>query len=194
MRIVAGAARGRRLVAPTGAAVRPTTDRVREALFSSLSGRVRGAHVLDLFAGTGALGLEALSRGAASVTLVEQDARAIAALTTNVRAVGLPGADVVAREVARWLAVTDPATRRFDVVLLDPPYAIDEEVLAHCLALLVPLLAPAAVVVVERSAQAPAPSWPAGLVADGTRRYGSTTLHRAHPARDDESDRARSTP
>ena len=179
MRIVAGAARGRRLVVPPGDAVRPTADRVREALFSSLGARVVGASVLDAFAGSGALGLEARSRGAAHVTLVEQDRRALDVLRRNVAAVALDGVDVVAGDVGRLLRDRRLPGAPFDLVLLDPPYALAEEPLAALLGDLVESLADHAEVVVERAATAPAPSWPPTLLPTDVRRYGSTRLHRA---------------
>jgi 16S rRNA (guanine966-N2)-methyltransferase len=183
VRIVAGAARGRRLASPPDD-VRPTADRVREALFASLGPTLAGASVLDAFAGSGALGLEALSRGAAAVTLVERDRRALDALRDNIARVGLAGATVVAADVLRllgdaaWRGAPPPGAP-YDLVLLDPPYATDEEALAGLLADLVPQLAPGARIVVERPADAPAPSWPAALRPDEPRRYGSTRLHRA---------------
>ena len=179
MRVIAGAARGRRLVAPAGDLVRPTADRVREALFSSLAPLVPGAVVLDAFAGSGALGLEARSRGAARVTFVEQDRRALVALRRNVEVVALDGTEVIAGDVVRMAATGRVAGAPFDLVLLDPPYAFDEARLAALLADLLPSLAEGATVVVERAASAPAPTWPAGLRPLGERRYGSTRLHRA---------------
>jgi 16S rRNA (guanine966-N2)-methyltransferase len=183
MRVVAGAARGRRLVAPDGTAVRPTADRVKEALFSSLAPRLPGAAVLDVFAGSGALGLEALSRGAASVTFVEQDRRALAALRTNIDTVALPGTAIVAGDAHRLLAGGGTlAGGPFDLVLLDPPYALDEPALADLLAAVSLRLAPDATVVVERAARAPRPGWPASLIPAEPRRYGATALHRADAA------------
>lgn len=188
MRIVAGAARGRRLVAPRGTVVRPTTDRVKEALFSSLAPILPAARVLDLYAGSGALGLEALSRGAAAVVFVEEDPRALAALATNVAAVGLAGTRVAPRPVQRWLDADAPALvaadGSFDLVLADPPYALGASVVARVLARLPALLADGATVVVERATAAGAPAWPPALLPAEPRRYGATTLHRAvhHPA------------
>src|SRR5680860_1409851 len=121
MRVVAGAAKGRRLVAPKGDDVRPTADRAKEALFASLQPLLAGARVLDLFAGSGALGLEALSRGAATVTFVERDRRALEAIAGNIAAVGLSGAEVVAHPVTRALGMELPGAP-FDLVLADPPY------------------------------------------------------------------------
>jgi 16S rRNA (guanine966-N2)-methyltransferase len=117
VRVVAGQFKGRRLAAPRGTRTRPTADRVREALFSML-GDVDGARVLDLYAGSGALGIEALSRGAASAVFVERDPRAVAAIERNLAAIGVE-ATVVRRDVPRFLAAEDGA---FDLVFCDPPY------------------------------------------------------------------------
>jgi 16S rRNA (guanine966-N2)-methyltransferase len=179
MRIVAGAARGRRLVVPPGDAVRPTADRVGEALFSSLAPSLPGAVVLDAFAGSGALGLEARSRGAERVTFVERDRQALGALQRNVDAVGLGGTHVIAGDTLRLASGGALVGAPFDLVLLDPPYALDERALATLLRDLVVSLAAGATVVVERATAAPEPLWPAALVPERSRRYGSTTLHRA---------------
>lgn len=178
MRVIAGAAKGRRLVAPTGDGTRPTSDRVKESWFSSLQPVLAGARVLDLYAGSGALGLEALSRGAAAVTFVERDRRALAALSKNLEAVGLPGTTVLAREVRTALA-GDLTDAPFDVVVADPPYRVAEDELTAVLAALVRQLAPGAVVTVERGRREPVPAWPAELGDPEARRYGDTTLHRA---------------
>jgi 16S rRNA (guanine966-N2)-methyltransferase len=187
MRVIAGAARGRRLVAPPGDAVRPTADRVREAMFSSLAPLIPGASVLDAFAGSGALGLEARSRGAAHVALVEQDRRALMALRRNVETVGLGSTTVIPGDVTRLAATGSLPGAPFDLVLLDPPYALPEDALARLLADLVPLLSGGATLVVERAAAAPAPDWPSPLRSVSERRYGSTRLHRAQrdPVEDD---------
>jgi len=179
MRIVAGAARGRRLVVPAGDVVRPTADRVREALFSSLAPLLPGAAVLDAFAGSGALGLEARSRGAERVTLIERDRRALTALERNVAAVDLGGTLVIAGDALRLAAGGAIAGAPFDLVLLDPPYALDEAAVTTLLEDLVASLADGATVVLERATAAPEPRWPATLVPQRPRRYGSTTLHRA---------------
>lgn len=121
MRIVAGLYRGRQLIAPKGDTTRPTADRTREALFSMLTSRLgsfEDLRVLDLFAGSGALGLEALSRGAASCTFVEQDSAALDALRTNIAKLGAKGADIRAQSVM----ALGPAPAPYDLVLLDPPY------------------------------------------------------------------------
>ena len=172
-RVIAGAARGRRLQVPSGTTTRPTSDRVREGLFSSLQSLLDldEARVLDLYAGSGALGLEAISRGAASATLVENDPGAVAVLRANVAHLGFRTAYVVAQPVERFLAVdADP---RYDLALLDPPYDLD---VGPVLDVLVPWLAPNAVVALERRTRGPAPAWPAAYEPVRERRYGEATL------------------
>lgn len=174
-RLVAGTHGGRRLVVPAGTGTRPTSDRAREGLFSSLQSLVdlEGARVLDLYAGSGALGLEALSRGAAEATLVEHDPRALVALRVNVRDLGLP-ASVVDADVTRFLmGPPPPYDARFEVVLLDPPYDDDVD---PVLASLDPWLAEGAVVVVERRTRGAAPVPPGGWEQLRARRYGEATL------------------
>jgi 16S rRNA (guanine966-N2)-methyltransferase len=155
---------------------------VREALFSALDARgaVRGARVLDLFAGSGALGLEAASRGAADVTLVDASRQATAVARRNVAAIGLPRVAVVLASVERYLGGRPPAP--IQLVLVDPPYGIGEDVVAAVLRGLVsgPWLAEEALVVVERSSRSLEPRWPVGLERMSVRRYGETTLWTAH--------------
>jgi 16S rRNA (guanine966-N2)-methyltransferase len=177
-RIIAGVARGRRIETPRGNGTRPTSDRVREALFGSLDARgvLDGAVVLDLYAGSGALGLEAASRGAEQVVLVDSAREAVAVARRNATALGLAGVRIVQAPVLRYLAGADvpPA----DLVLLDPPYALDEEALAAALAAVDGVLTrkERALVVVERDGRSPEPAWPAGWQAEGARRYGDTVL------------------
>ena len=176
-RLIAGTAGGRRLkVPPTG--VRPTGDRAREGLFNSLGSLLDldGARVLDLYAGSGALGLEALSRGAAEVVFVESGPRVLPVLRANVAAVGLPGGRVVAGSVPT--VVAGPAPARFDLVLADPPYATPvDEVLGVLRALVAgDWLADGAVIVVERSAREEPWAWPTPLAALRDRRYGEALL------------------
>jgi 16S rRNA (guanine966-N2)-methyltransferase len=177
-RIVAGAAKGRRLAVPARG-TRPTSERAREALFNSLTGLVDidGARVLDLFAGSGAVGLEALSRGAAEVVLVDSDRGACEVLQRNIDALGLSGTRLHRRPAAGYLA-GGGVDQGFDLVFADPPYAFPEEQLAALLSLLVeaPWLADDAVVVIERSARSPAPRWPDGLAEIKQRRYGDGVL------------------
>jgi 16S rRNA (guanine966-N2)-methyltransferase len=178
VRIVAGVAGGRRLAVPPHG-TRPTSDRVREAVFSALQARrdLAGAGVLDLYAGSGALGLEALSRGAAHVRFVESDRRAAAVLRRNIEVLGLPGAHVSTADVPAVLR--GGSDRSYDVVLADPPYALDDGILAEVLSALTSggWLAPEALIVVERAARALPPSWPAGVSALTNRRYGDTTVY-----------------
>jgi len=189
-RVIAGAAGGRRLEVPRGA-TRPTSDRVREALFSRLEHErdLTGAVVLDLFAGSGALGLEAASRGAGRTALVDSAAAAAASCRRNAAAIGLPGVTVHATTAASFLAAgpSGPsALGAADVVLVDPPYDLAEDALAALLEALVERgwLAPQAHVVVERSSRTPEPTWPPGLERYEERRYGETVLWWAEPAAD----------
>ncbi len=189
-RIVAGVAGGCRLAVPAGTRVRPTSDRVREAVFSALEsarGPWTGARVLDLYAGTGALGLEALSRGAARVEMVEHARPVLSVLRRNVATVGLPGAHVVAVRVEKYLRApaAGPPDRAVDVVLADPPYPLPGRAVTEVLAALVrqSWLADDALVVVERATRGEPLRWPPGLVGTRDRRYGETTVwygHRAH--------------
>lgn len=146
MRIIAGAAKGRRLRSPRGEQTRPFTGRAREAVFSILGDRVVGARVLDLYAGSGSLGLEALSRGATSATFVETGLDALVALRANVVAVGL-GGDVVAASVEESLERLSPS---YDIVFVDPPYDLHHEHLAVVLEGAGELLAPSGITVVHR--------------------------------------------
>jgi 16S rRNA (guanine966-N2)-methyltransferase len=179
-RIVAGAAGGRRLSVPEGRGTRPTADRAREGLFATvlaIRGPLDGARVLDLYAGSGALGLEALSRGASDVLLVESDPRAARVIRRNIETVGLPGARLLADRVARVLA-RGPAGAPRDVVFADPPYAApDEEVRRDLIALRGHgWLAPGALVVVERATRSGPFDWPAGYTPGRSRGYGEATL------------------
>jgi 16S rRNA (guanine966-N2)-methyltransferase len=178
-RIIGGAAGGRRIKAPSGGNTRPTSDRVREALFSAIDatvGSLTGLRFLDLYAGSGAVGLEAASRGAGVVTLVEHDRRTAALIRENAGSLGLTGVDVVVATVARALGQLPRAP--YDVVFLDPPYALPTlevtaalEQLAHH-----GWVGGEALVVVERPTRDPMAGWPPGLAADRSRRYGETTL------------------
>jgi 16S rRNA (guanine966-N2)-methyltransferase len=168
MRVIAGTWGGRRLQAPPGAATRPTSDRVREALFSVLGDRIAGARVLDLFAGSGALGLEALSRGAASATFIESDREACRTINANLDKLKLH-ATVLCQDVVRALA---QERRRFDLVLCDPPYGFDQERLAPHLAR---LLNEDGLLVWETAGREPPPAVP-GLSERTSRRYGSARL------------------
>lgn len=179
-RIIGGSVGGRRIKAPSGLTTRPTADRVREALFSALEselGTLAGRHVADVYAGSGAVGLEALSRGAASATLVEHDRAAAALIRANARTLGLSGVTVVAAHAERWAAGA-PAGQPFDVMFLDPPYPLASDEVAD---LLVQLrvqswLQPDALVVVERSHRGAPWRWPEGFEGMRSRKYGETIL------------------
>ena len=177
-RIVAGEAGGRRLSVPPHG-TRPTSDRVREALFSAVEAALDldGARVLDLYAGSGALGFEALSRGAAVAVFVESDRDAVAVLRRNAAVVAMAGAQVRPGKVGAVLA--QPPDEPFDLVLADPPYALADADLRAVLAALVEQrwVAPDGLVVVERARRSGPPDWPAALSALRTKRYGDTELH-----------------
>jgi 16S rRNA (guanine966-N2)-methyltransferase len=171
-RIIAGKWGGRRLQTPKGSGTRPTSDRVREALFASLAselGRFDGLAVLDLFAGSGALGLEAVSRGAAHADLVESNRQAAEVIVANLQVVGTDAARVHRMPVERFLA---RANRAYDLVMVDPPYADD---VAPVLVALARLLAPDGLVVVEQSSRTDF-AWPAGWAPLRHKAYGETTL------------------
>ncbi len=195
-RVIAGEAGGRRLTVPTGRQTRPTSDRAREGLFAtvaSIVGPLDAARVLDLYAGSGAVGLEALSRGAGHVLLIESDARAARIIKENIDAIGLPGAIVLADRVERVLARGPASARaalpgsargqtlaaeRYDIVFADPPYATPDEEVSRMLSLLAAAgwLAAKALVVVERATRSGPPHWPGGFVPDRARRYGEATF------------------
>jgi 16S rRNA (guanine966-N2)-methyltransferase len=181
-RIIAGAAGGRRLATAPGRTTRPTSDRTREGLFATVTairGGLAGAAVLDLYAGSGAVGLEALSRGATDVLLVEADSRASRVIRDNIALVGLPGARLVTDKVERLLARgRDDGTPPRDLVFADPPYAVSDDELTLVLRALAgqSWLAPGALVAVERATRSGAPTWPVGYESDRSRRYGEATL------------------
>lgn len=178
-RIIGGTAGGRRIATPRGAATRPTSDRVREALFSAVEswcGSLHGLRFLDLYAGSGAVGLEAWSRGAGVVTMVESDRRTAALIAENARTLGFTKADVVCAPVAGTLG--RPPAAPYDVVFLDPPYPLADAAVGEDLALLGSRqwLVPGAMVVVERSSRSPEPPWPPEIEREREKRYGETTL------------------
>ena len=180
-RVIAGAARGRRLAVPPGRLTRPTSDRAREGLFGTLTairGSVDGARVLDLYAGSGAVGLEALSRGAARVLFVEADGGAARVIRGNLEAIGLPGGELVTGRVERVLDRGPGGGPGYDLVVADPPYAIaDDDVTAMLTALRDrSWLAAGAVVAVERATRSEPVRWPPGYEPDRSRRYGDATF------------------
>jgi 16S rRNA (guanine(966)-N(2))-methyltransferase RsmD len=176
MRVIAGSLKGRRLETPTWTGLRPTSDRLRETLFNMLAGRVPGARVLDAFAGTGALGIEALSRGAASAVFVERDVRAAALIERNAARCGVERRCAVIRaDFVRSLAERRErfGPEAFDLVLLDPPYELPPEVVLQGVHAIV---APAGVVVLEHARRQPAPDVAGALVKTRDRRSGDSLL------------------
>ena len=205
--MIAGVARGRRLAVPPGRLTRPTSDRAREGLFATLTairGPLAGAGVLDLYAGSGAVGLEALSRGAARVLFIEADQRAARVIRENAAVVGLPGGTVVTGRVERVLArgpdgagaaggagAGDGAgagsgrtAEGYDLAVADPPYAAGDDEVTCMLTLLAGRgwLAPGALVAVERATRSGPLPWPPGYVPDRSRRYGEATFWYGHAA------------
>ncbi|WP_447040223.1 16S rRNA (guanine(966)-N(2))-methyltransferase RsmD [Streptomyces sp. DSM 118878] len=179
-RVIAGTAGGRRLAVPPGNGTRPTSDRAREGLFSTwqaLQGTLDGTRVLDLYAGSGAVGLEALSRGSAHTLLVEADARAARTIRENVKTVGLPGAEVRAGKAAQIIRQGRPSAP-YDLVFLDPPYAVTDDDLREILLTLRSegWLTGDALVTVERSTRGGVFGWPEGFEALRSRRYGEGTF------------------
>jgi 16S rRNA (guanine966-N2)-methyltransferase len=174
MRVIAGSLGGRRLKAPSGRATRPTSDRVREALFAML-GELEGASVLDLFAGTGALGIEALSRGAARAVFVESDAGAVRALTANLQALGLGSAQAEVRRRGALGALRSAREHEetYDLVFIDPPYGQAHEWGPELSAVLPSLLRPVARVVVESDRRTPLELQ---VQVERERHYGDTAI------------------
>lgn len=185
-RIIAGAAGGTPLTAVPGSLTRPTTDRVKEALFSRLDAFdvIAGSRVLDLYAGSGALGVESGSRGALTVDLVESDAKASGVCQRNADLInGVLGRKAVTVHRARVEPFLEraPEATAWDLVFLDPPYPLEEAGLSGVLEKLAVHLAPGAVVVVERSSRSPEPGWPQGLTRFAEKKYGETRLWYAEP-------------
>ena len=179
-RVIAGSARGRRLAVPPGEGTRPTSDRAREGLFStweSLRGSLAGARVLDLYAGSGAVGLESLSRGAAAALLVEGDQAAVKTILANVRTLSLAGAEVRSGQVEKVIAAGAP-TRQYDVLFMDPPYAVTDAELGEILITLRTggWLADGTLATVERGTRGGEFAWPEGFTPLRERRYGEATL------------------
>ncbi|MEP7765005.1 16S rRNA (guanine(966)-N(2))-methyltransferase RsmD [Sanguibacter sp. 25GB23B1] len=184
-RIVAGRAGGRSLAVPPKG-TRPTSDRVREAIFSRLEhyGAIEDARVLDLYAGSGALGLEAASRGAAEVTLVDLSRQAAQVCAANVAALGLGGVRVVTDKALR--AAASPPAHPWDLVFLDPPYDVTDAEVAEVLTALEPHVSSRCVIVVERSSRSPEPRWPSSWNSIAAKTYGDTVVHYAEVTLRDE--------
>ena len=180
-RIIAGVAGGRRLEVPPGRATRPTSDRAREGLFAAVTallGSLEGASVLDLYAGSGAVGLEALSRGAAHVLMIESDPGAAQVIRRNIESLRLPGARLLQDRVGRALRRGPGPGGPSDLAFADPPYSAGDDELSDMLVTLADRgwLTSDALVVLERDARSGAPPWPSGYSQERSRRYGETLL------------------
>ncbi|MEU5862369.1 MULTISPECIES: 16S rRNA (guanine(966)-N(2))-methyltransferase RsmD [unclassified Nonomuraea] len=177
-RIIAGSAGGRRLAVPPGRGTRPTSDRAREGIFLTLDSLygLREARVLDLYAGSGAVGLESLSRGAAHALLVESDAKAIRTIRANIQSLGLEGAELVGDKVERVLA--KPPEEPYDIVFADPPYALGDGEVTRVLELLRDhgWLVDDGLVAFERETRGKSLIWPEGYVEERVRRYGEASV------------------
>jgi 16S rRNA (guanine966-N2)-methyltransferase len=174
VRVIAGSAKGRRLAGPDTRETRPLTDRAREAIFSALAGLVTDAEVLDLYAGSGSIGIEALSRGALRAVFVETGGEALQALRQNLAGLGF-GGTVVAQDVGDFLRT---ASGRFDLIFFDPPWALETRVLTEQMSRADRLALDGAEMVVHRRRSDPAPDPPNGWRLLTTRRYGDSAIHR----------------
>jgi 16S rRNA (guanine966-N2)-methyltransferase len=175
LRIIAGSFRGRRIRVPEGPSVRPTPDRVRESLFDILGPHLEGLDVLDLYAGSGALGLEALSRGARRAVFVESDLRTRKTLRENVRHLGVEHrARIVAGEALGRVGSGELGT--FDLVFADPPYSDRSALDLPAILETAGTVRPGGSLVVEQDSRSPAPAAPEGWVLRREARYGRTVL------------------
>ena len=175
MRVIAGSAKGRRLIGPDTRETRPLTDRAREAVFSALAGLVGEAEVLDLYAGSGSIGIEALSRGAGRVVFVEKSREALSALRQNLATLGFENVTVVGQDVGEFLRT---ATGHFDLIFFDPPWAMETQGLADQMKAADRLSVDGAEIIVHRRRSDPTPAPPPGWRWLTTRRYGDGVIHR----------------
>lgn len=179
MRIIAGHLRGRRIKAPRGRETRPMRDFVREAVFSMLGDQVKGARVLDLFAGSGSLGLEALSRGAAEAVFVDRGREPVRVIKENLDILGMSGRGRVVRsEILEYLRRSGPPEKPYNLIFIDPPFKIDVNYRQQLLKKLTEdgFLGPSSVVVMEAPLRSPTPEPPPGLMFRERRRYGETAV------------------
>jgi 16S rRNA (guanine966-N2)-methyltransferase len=175
VRVIAGSAKGRRLIGPDTRETRPLTDRAREAVFSALAGVVRDAAVLDLYAGSGSIGIEALSRGARRAVFVEKGREALAALRQNLAAMGFGNVTVIGQEVGEFLRT---ANEQFDLIFFDPPWAMETGDLAKQMNDASRLATEGAEMIIHRRRSDPTPSPAHGWRWMTTRRYGDSAIHR----------------
>ncbi|MEX0667946.1 MAG: 16S rRNA (guanine(966)-N(2))-methyltransferase RsmD [Acidimicrobiia bacterium] len=175
VRVIAGSAKGRRLIGPDTRETRPLTDRAREAVFSALAGLVGDAEVLDLYAGSGSIGIEALSRGAGRVVFVEKGREALSALRQNLTNLGFANVTVVGQDVEEFLRT---ATGQFDLIFFDPPWAMETQTLTEQMQTADRLAVDEAEIVIHRRRSDPTPAPPYGWRLLTTRRYGDGVIHR----------------
>ena len=175
MRVIAGSAKGRRLIGPDTRETRPLTDRAREAVFSALAGLVGEAEVLDLYAGSGSIGIEALSRGAGRVVFVEKGREALSALRQNLATLGFENVAVVGQDVGEFLRT---ATGQFDLIFFDPPWAMETHALADQMKEADRLSGDGTEIIIHRRRSDPTPPAPQGWRWLTTRRYGDGVIHR----------------
>jgi len=177
MRVISGMLKGRRLVAPAGLSTRPTADRIKESVFNILGDSVQSAMVLDIFAGTGALGIEALSRGATHAVFIDQAKAALTAIRTNIRKLGISDRTRVLQwNISKGLTCLSSMPQAFDLVFMDPPYKSNAVVPAMTALLACGALAPTARIVIEHSVQEPLDMCPAPLTLTDQRRFGKTLV------------------
>jgi 16S rRNA (guanine966-N2)-methyltransferase len=186
VRVIAGSAKGRRLIGPETRETRPLTDRAREAVFSALAGLVADADVLDLYAGSGSIGIEALSRGAGRVVFVEKGREALGALRQNLAALGFGNVTVVGQDVGEFLRT---ATGHFDLIFFDPPWAMETQAVADQMKEADRLSVDGAEIVIHRQRSDPTPPAPEGWRWLTTRRYGDGVIHRYEKSSADPLDK-----
>jgi 16S rRNA (guanine966-N2)-methyltransferase len=186
VRVIAGSAKGRRLIGPETRETRPLTDRAREAVFSALAGLVADADVLDLYAGSGSIGIEALSRGAGRVVFVEKGREALGALRQNLAALGFGNVTVVGQDVGEFLRT---ATGHFDLIFFDPPWAMETQAVADQMKEADRLSVDGAEIVIHRRRSDPTPPAPEGWRWLTTRRYGDGVIHRYEKSSADPLDK-----
>ena len=185
VRVIAGSAKGRRLVGPDTRETRPLTDRAREGVFSALAGSIRDADVLDLYAGSGSIGIEALSRGARRVVFVEKGREALVALRENLAALGFTNVTVVGQDVADFLRT---ASGQFDLIFFDPPWALDTGLVAELMNAADAVAVEGADLIIHRRKSDPVPEPPDGWRWLTTRRYGDGSIHRYEKSAGDSFD------
>jgi 16S rRNA (guanine966-N2)-methyltransferase len=189
MRIISGIAKGRRLAAPKSQAVRPTSDRVKESIFNILGGEVKGKVVLDLFAGTGNLGIEALSRGARRALFVEKGRQALRLIQKNLSQLGMEQrSEILPRDVSRAIGVLKQRGEPFDLILMDPPYEkglIQKtllELYSH------PIYHKDSILVVEHDRREPIPEVVEGWTLFRQRKIGNTLISFLSPSKPEVND------